>query len=184
MMKNIVPELEKQIFDYKIQLRKMNRENLKLMGQVNKFENELSNKLEEDLDNFNYSLDNNNISETINIKNNNTSQLSNGENSSFLNNSINIPEILDKNENLKKKNDKIIELKEYVKEIKKENDFLIKNINLLYNNFFRCKKIYREGMHEIAKELLRINEIELDKVINNSNTNFNSLYFDIFNNFI
>ena len=35
-------------------------------------------------------------------------------------------------------------------------------------------------MHEIAKELLRINEIELDKVINNSNTNFNSLYFDIF----
>ncbi len=180
MMKNIVPELEKQIFDYKIQLRKMNRENLKLMGQVNKFENELSNKLEEDLDNFNYNLDNNNISETINIKNNNTSQLSNGENSSFLNNSINIPEILDKNENLKKKNDKIIELKEYVKEIKKENDFLIKNINLLYNNFFRCKKIYREGMHEIAKELLRINEIELDKVINNSNTNFNSLYFDIF----
>ena len=140
----------------------------------------MSNKLEEDLDNFNYSLDNNNISETINIKNNNTSQLSNGENSSFLNNSINIPEILDKNENLKKKNDKIIELKEYVKEIKKENDFLIKNINLLYNNFFRCKKIYREGMHEIAKELLRINEIELDKVINNSNTNFNSLYFDIF----
>ena len=35
-------------------------------------------------------------------------------------------------------------------------------------------------MHEIAKELLRINEIELDKVINNSNTSFNSLYFDIF----
>ena len=35
-------------------------------------------------------------------------------------------------------------------------------------------------MHEIAKELLRINEIELDKVINNSNTKFNSLYFDIF----
>ena len=40
MLKNIVPELEKKIFDYKIQLRKMNKENLKLMGQVNKFENE------------------------------------------------------------------------------------------------------------------------------------------------
>ena len=180
LLKKMLPDLEKKIFSYKIQLRKLNKENLKLMGQVNKFENELSNKLEEDLDNFNYSLDNNNLNENNTIKNNNASQFSNGENSSFLNNSINIPEILDKNENLKKKNDKVTELKEYYKEIKKENDNLIKNINLLYNNFFRCKKIYREGMHEIAKELLRINEIELYKVINNTNTNFNSLYFDIF----
>ena len=179
MLKNIVPELEKKIFDYKIQLRKMNKENLKLMGQVNKFENELSDKLEEDLDNCQLNFDNSKFNESKDIRNN-MSQASNGDNSSFLNNSINIPEILDKNENLKKKNDKVCELKQYLKEKKKENDYLIKNINLLYNNFFKCKKIYREGMHEIAKELLRINEIELDKVINNSNTNFNSLYFDIF----
>ena len=179
MLKNIVPELEKKIFDYKIQLRKMNKENLKLMGQVNKFENELSDKLEEDLDNFQLNFDNSKFNESKDIRNN-MSQASNGDNSSFLNNTINIPEILDKNENLKKKNDKVCELKQYLKEKKKENDYLIKNINLLYNNFFKCKKIYREGMHEIAKELLRINEIELDKVINNSNTNFNSLYFDIF----
>ena len=179
MLKNIVPELEKKIFDYKIQLRKMNKENLKLMGQINKFENELSDKLEEDLDNFQLNFDNSKFNESKDIRNN-MSQASNGDNSSFLNNSINIPEILDKNENLKKKNDKVCELKQYLKEKKKENDYLIKNINLLYNNFFKCKKIYREGMHEIAKELLRINEIELDKVINNSNTNFNSLYFDIF----
>ena len=179
MLKNIVPELEKKIFDYKIQLRKMNKENLKLMGQVNKFENELSDKLEEDLDNFQLNFDNSKFNESKDIRNN-MSQASNCDNSSFLNNSINIPEILDKNENLKKKNDKVCELKQYLKEKKKENDYLIKNINLLYNNFFKCKKIYREGMHEIAKELLRINEIELDKVINNSNTNFNSLYFDIF----
>ena len=179
MLKNIVPELEKKIFDYKIQLRKMNKENLKLMGQVNKFENELSDKLEEDLDNFQLNFDNSKFNESKDIRNN-MSQASNGDNSSFLNNSINIPEILDKNENLKKKNDKVCELKQYLKEKKKENDYLIKNINLLNNNFFKCKKIYREGMHEIAKELLRINEIELDKVINNSNTNFNSLYFDIF----
>ena len=179
MLKNIVPELEKKIFDYKIQLRKMNKENLKLMGQVNKFENELSDKLEEDLDNFQLNFDNSKFNESKDIRNN-MSQASSGDNSSFMNNSINIPEILDKNENLKKKNDKVCELKQYLKEKKKENDYLIKNINLLYNNFFKCKKIYREGMHEIAKELLRINEIELDKVINNSNTNFNSLYFDIF----
>ena len=167
-LKDIIPDLEKKIFLYKIQLRNMNKENLKLMGQINHFENELSNKLEEDLENIYYNIDNRlNDSTSLN-------------NSSLIGNSINVPEILEKNENLKKKKEKIDELKEILKEKKNENDYLIKNINMLNNNYFRCRKIYREGMYEIAKELLRINEIELDKVINNSNTNFNSLYFDIF----
>ena len=167
-LKDIIPDLEKKIFLYKIQLRNINKENLKLMGQINHFENELSNKLEEDLENIYYNIDNRlNDSTSLN-------------NSSLIGNSINVPEILEKNENLKKKKEKIDELKEILKEKKNENDYLIKNINMLNNNYFRCRKIYREGMYEIAKELLRINEIELDKVINNSNTNFNSLYFDIF----
>ena len=34
-------------------------------------------------------------------------------------------------------------------------------------------------MHEIAKELLKIHELQLDKVINNSNANGNNVYFDI-----
>ena len=167
-LKDIIPDLEKKIFLYKIQLRNMNKENLKLMGQINHFENEISNKLEEDLENIYYNIDNRlNDSTSLN-------------NSSLIGNSINVQEILEKNENLKKKKEKIDELKEILKEKKNENDYLIKNINMLNNNYFRCRKIYREGMYEIAKELLRINEIELDKVINNSNTNFNSLYFDIF----
>ena len=167
-LKDIIPDLEKKIFLYKIQLKNINKENLKLMGQINHFENELSNKLEEDLENIYYNIDNRlNDSTSLN-------------NSSLIGNSINVPEILEKNENLKKKKEKIDELKEILKEKKNENDYLIKNINMLNNNYFRCRKIYREGMYEIAKELLRINEIELDKVINNSNTNFNSLYFDIF----
>ena len=167
-LKDIIPDLEKKIFLYKIQLKNINKENLKLMGQINHFENELSNKLEEDLENIYYNIDNRlNDSTSLN-------------NSSLIGNSINVPEILEKNENLKKKKEKIDELKEILKEKKSENDYLIKNINMLNNNYFRCRKIYREGMYEIAKELLRINEIELDKVINNSNTNFNSLYFDIF----
>ena len=167
-LKDIIPDLEKKIFLYKIQLRNINKENLKLMGQINHFENEISNKLEEDLENIYYNIDNRlNDSTSLN-------------NSSLIGNSINVQEILEKNENLKKKKEKIDELKEILKEKKNENDYLIKNINMLNNNYFRCRKIYREGMYEIAKELLRINEIELDKVINNSNTNFNSLYFDIF----
>ena len=167
-LKDIIPDLEKKIFLYKIQLKNINKENLKLMGQINHFENELSNKLEEDLENIYYNIDNRlNDSTSLNS-------------SSLIGNSINVQEILEKNENLKKKKEKIDELKEILKEKKNENDYLIKNINMLNNNYFRCRKIYREGMYEIAKELLRINEIELDKVINNSNTNFNSLYFDIF----
>ena len=167
-LKDIIPDLEKKIFLYKIQLRNINKENLKLMGQINHFENEISNKLEEDLENIYYNIDNRlNDSTSLN-------------NSSLIGNSINVQEILEKNENLKKKKEKIDELKEILKVKKNENDYLIKNINMLNNNYFRCRKIYREGMYEIAKELLRINEIELDKVINNSNTNFNSLYFDIF----
>ena len=177
LLKNMIPDLEKKIFNYKMELRKINKENLKLMGQVNQFENELSNKLEEDLETLNSNLDKNNLSDSRTL---NISQITSGNNSSFINSSINVQEILDKNENLKKKNEKIIALKEYWKEKKRENDILIKSINKMNNNLFKFKKIYREGMHEIAKELLRINEIELDKVINNSNTNFNSLYFDIF----
>ena len=175
-MKEMIPELEKKILGYKIELRRTNKENLKLMEQINKIENDLSNKLEEDLEKLNYDLYNNKSNESINFNN---SQIS-GNNSSIMNYSIDVSEILEKNENMREKMKKIDSLKEFLKEKKEENDFLIKNINQMNNNYFRCKKIYREGMHEIAKELLRINEIELDKVINNTNTTFNSLYFDIF----
>ena len=176
IMKEMIPELEKKILGYKIELRRTNKENLKLMEQINKIENDLSNKLEEDLEKLNYDLYNNKSNESINFNN---SQIS-GNNSSIMNYSIDVSEILEKNENMREKVKKIDSLKEFLKEKKEENDFLIKNINQMNNNYFRCKKIYREGMHEIAKELLRINEIELDKVINNTNTTFNSLYFDIF----
>ena len=176
-MRDIIPKLEKKILGYKVQLKRLNTENLKLMEQVNIFENELSTKLEEDLEKINFNLDNNKFEESKNLNN---SQMTSGNNSFLLNNSINFSEILDKNENLKKKKEKIDLLKEYLQERKNDNDYLIKDINQMNNNFFKCKRIYREGMHEIAKELLRINEIELDKVINNSNTSFNSLYFDIY----
>ena len=224
LIKDMIPNLEYKVTNYKIELRKLNRENLKLMEQINKFENELSFKLSEELDDFNSNLINNmnnnnqnliinnslentnnnslstnvnNNSQSINglnysniIKNINFANMENinysnrGENnlsnSISFNNSINIPAILENNEILKKKKEKVDKLKEILKEKKLENHYLMKNINIMNNNFFKCKKVYNEGMHEIAKELLRINEMELDKVINNSNTNFNSLYFDIF----
>ena len=236
-IKDILPDLEKKVNKYKIDLRKLNRENLKLMEQINKFENELSIRLSKELDNYDYNTNNNitknkftginninnekqmnpiqnNSSEITNNNSlstnvNNNSQSINGLNytnlinninfanmdnkttslnksESYINNysidfnNINIPEILEKNENLREKKEKNDKLREILKEKKMENDYLMRNINQMNNNFFKCKKVYNEGLHEIAKELLRINEIELDKVINNSNTNFNSLYFDIF----
>ena len=179
-IKSILPELENKIINIKIQMKKLNKENLKLMEQVNNLENELSTRLEEDLEKINLNLDNNNFEESKNLNNSGNSILTNSNNSSMINNSINISDILEKNEELKKKKEKNDILREYLRDRKNENDYIIKNINQMNNNFFRCKRIYREGMYEIAKELLRINEIELDKVINNSNTNFNSLYFDIY----
>ncbi len=217
LINNTMPNLENKVTKYKLELRKLNRENLKLMEQINKFENELSYRLSEELENYNYNNDeipysnisnsnidtNNSNSISININNSqsinsiNYSNMINNMNFAKINNkqlyrpesnnistsyenSINIPEILEKNENLRKKKEKIDKMKEILEEKKKENEYLMKNINQMNNNFFKCKKVYNEGMHEIAKELLRINEMELDKVINNSNTNFNSLYFDIF----
>jgi hypothetical protein len=214
-IKEMIPNLEKKANSYKAELKKVNRENLKLMEQINEFEKELSMKLVEEINNFknnlpdentmNLLMNSNSLNSSDTLSTNvNNSQTINGlnysdiiKNITMLNNknfnntdntlsystnfnSINIQEILEKNEKLRKKQEKINKLKEILKEKKMENDYLMKNINQMNNNFFKCKKVYNEGMHEIAKELLKINEMELDKVINNSNTNFNSLYFDIF----
>ena len=225
-IKDILPNLEKKVAKYRIDLRKINKENLKLMEQINKFENELSFRLSDELENYNNlnnnmnSINNENEVNSLNknedVTNNNSLSTNNNNNSQSINginysniiknmnfpnmnkkdldrtesgnmnysinfdSNINIPDILEKNENLRKKKEKIDKLRENLQEIKMENDYLMRNINKMNNNFFKCKKVYNEGMHEIAKELLRINEMELDKVINNSNTNFNSLYFDIF----
>ena len=213
LINSMIPNLESKVTKYRIELRKLNRENLKLMEQINKFENELSYRLSEDLDNYNIPNEdpitnntntiNNSKSISTNVNNSqsinginysnminnmnfakigNKSLIKSESNSTSMNyeNGINVPKILEKNEGLRKKQEKIDKMREILQEKKIENEYLMKNINQMNNDFFKCKKVYNEGMHEIAKELLRINEMELDKVINNSNTNFNSLYFDIF----
>ena len=69
---------------------------------------------------------------------------------------------------------------------KVENEQLIRSINEMNMDCFLFKKIFNEGMHEIAKELMKVHELKLDKIIsetNNNNishnTNGNSLYFEI-----
>ena len=53
-------------------------------------------------------------------------------------------------------------------------------VNEMNINCFLYKKIFNEGMHEIGKELLKIHELKLDKVISRTNSkNSNSVYFQI-----
>ena len=85
----MIHNLEKKGYNYKMELRKINRENLKLMEQINKFENELSFKLSKELDNFNYNLKNNNNNiNNINNENpiNNLFLSNNSENTNNANN--------------------------------------------------------------------------------------------------
>ena len=74
-------------------------------------------------------------------------------------------------------------LKKFITIKKKENENLIKGITEMNSDIFLFKKIFNEGLHEIAKELLKIHEIQLDKVINSQNSKNdlmgNNLYFEI-----
>ena len=213
MLKDNIIDLEKKANEQKDILRQLNRDNLILMEQINKFEKELPMQINQQTNRSN--LINNNNSNLISSNSFNTSKnnlytmstnmgglsttmnksnlfksstLNDTKNNSLNNtttytsnyNEINIKEILEKNDKLKKKYERNKMLKKNLNNKKKENDYLIKNINEMNNSYYNCRKVFSEGMHEIAKELLKINEIELEKVVNNTNNNSNSLYFDIF----
>jgi hypothetical protein len=94
---------------------------------------------------------------------------------------VNINEIVKENEDIKNQYENILQLKKNYKNKKIQNQKLVKTINEMNTNCFLFKKIFNEGMHEIGKELLKIHELKLDKVINGSNNNkkANSLYFQI-----
>ena len=130
-----------------------------------------------------------NLNTSLGIMNNSNSINENlfNNNNSIINdklpNSINISEIVEENEEIRNQYNKIIKLKKLHKQKKKENEHLMKAITEMNSDCFTFKKIFNEGLHEIAKELLKIHEIQLDKVINNNNknnsNNGNSLYFEI-----
>jgi hypothetical protein len=121
---------------------------------------------------------NNSNSINENLFNNNNSIINDK-----LPNSINISEIVEENEEIRNQYNKIIQLKKLHQQKKKENEHLMKAITEMNSDCFTFKKIFNEGLHEIAKELLKIHEIQLDKVINNNKNNNinngNSLYFEI-----
>ena len=123
----------------------------------------------------------------INDKSYSKSNIINSNNSSIGNKnqsreSINLNEIIEENEEIKNQYIQILQMKKIYKSKKKENKLLLKNIADMNTESFTYKKIFNEGIHEIAKELLKLHEMQLDKVINNktkNKSNINSIYFEM-----
>ena len=59
-----------------------------------------------------------------------------------------------KKENIKNKNNRILELRKEYKNTKIQNQKMIRTINEMSMDCFLFKKIFKEGMNEIGKELL------------------------------
>ena len=183
ILQKALPPLEQKVNQKNKKLKLLNKENLTLMDKINDFENE---------NNFN-SNNNNNVSTNMNNSQygNNSSVIlnnsqTNNQSVNILNNSDKLPggikinEIVKENEDIKNQYEHILELKKTYKNKKIQNQKLIKTINEMNTDCFLFKKIFNEGMHEIGKELLKIHELKLDKVINGTNNKkANSLYFQI-----
>ena len=199
-LKDNIPAFESTVNEYKEELKRLNKENLKLMDQISKLESEIN--YQNSLIENNYSINNiNNINENninnifdsprnINYSSLNSENGSGPNENNIINNNnnnksvkaININEIIEENEDIRNQYNQILQLKKIYKMKKKENLNLLKNIAEMNTESFTYKKMFNEGMHEIAKELLKLHEMQLDKVINNNgenNSNVNSIYFEM-----
>ena len=204
-LKENIPILENTVKGYNEELRKMNKENLKLMDQITILEREI-NYHNNIIESYNTSSINNNLSSNkTNVSNyldsskNYNSSIINSDNSISRSNilninnsitgnrnkskeSISLNEIIEENEEIKNQYIQIMQLKKIYKNKKNENKSLLKNIAEMNTECFTYKKIFNEGIHEIAKELMKLHEMQLDKVINdkgNDKSNVNSIYFEM-----
>ena len=199
-LKEAIPSIEEKVKKHNEDLKILNKENLKLMDQISKLELEINyqNSLLENNYSLNYINNNNNMDSpgnfnysSLNSENSSNINLSNSNNAingiknSKSGESININEIIEENEDIRNQYNQILQLRKNYKNKKKENKTLLKNIAEMNTECFSYKKMFNEGMHEIAKELLKLHEMQLDKVINNNgenNTNSNSIYFEMVKN--
>ena len=179
-----IPSLEKSVKEKNEKLKNLNKNNLLILDKINELENENNNINHNNIStNMNNSQYGNNSSVILN----NSSQAIGNQSTNFLNNSdkfpkgIKINEIVKENEDIKNQYNRILELRKEYKNTKFQNQKMIKTINEMSMDCFLFKKIFNEGMNEIGKELLKIHELKLDKVINRTNPNKNSssLYFQI-----
>ena len=205
-LKENIPILESTVKEYTEELKKMNKENLKLMDHISIIEREINyhNLLLENQSssNINNSSSINNKADISSImldspRNISYSLINNDNNyskSNIINNSssiggknksresVNLKEIMEENEEIKNQYIKIMQLRKIYNNKRRENKTLLKNIADMNTECFTYKKIFNEGIHEIGKELLKLHEMQLDKVINNkgnNKSNINSIYFEM-----
>ena len=180
ILQKSLPPLEEKVKEKNQKLKLLNKENLALMDKINDLENENNynnNNVSTYMNNSQYG---NNSSVILNNSQTNNQSINILNNSYKLPGSIKINEIVKENEDIKNQYERILELKKNYKNKKVQNHKLIKSINVMNTDCFLFKKIFNEGMHEIGKELLKIHELKLDKVISGTNSkNTNSLYFQI-----
>ena len=170
LLKNSLPSLEEKVKERSQKLKALNKENLKLLEKIKDFESE----------NNNNNSSNNNSSIILNNSQINNQSINILNNSDKLPGGIKINEIVKENEDIKQQYKRILELKKLYKNKRNENQKLMSIVNEMNINCFLYKKIFNEGMHEIGKELLKIHELKLDKVISRTNSkNSNSVYFQI-----
>ena len=183
ILRNAISPLEEQVKEKNEQLKLLNKENLTLMDKINELENENiynNNNISTFMNNSQYGNANNSSVILNNSQTNNNQSLNILNNSEKFQESIKINEIVKENEDIRNQYNRILELKNLYKKKKKDNQNLIKSIYKMNNDCFLFKKIFNEGMHEIGKELLKIHELKLDKIISGTNRkNSNSLYSQI-----
>ena len=78
---------------------------------------------------------------------------------------LNITEFIEDNDKLKEKFERINYLKEKLRFRKKENKFIGNEISRINSQIYLMANIFTDGMHEISRELLKIHEIQLEKVL-------------------
>ena len=187
LIKSAIPSLEKSVKEKNEKLKNLNKNNLLILDKINELENENNNNVNHN--NVSTNMNNSQYGNNSSVILNNSSQAIGNQSTNFLNNSdkfpkgIKINEIVRENEDIKNQYNRILELRKEYKNTKIQNQKMIRTINEMSMDCFLFKKIFKEGMNEIGKELLKIHELKLDKVINrtnqNKNKNSSSLYFQI-----
>ena len=190
-LKETLPELEVKVNQKSEKLKQINKENLKLMEQISQIEKNQNGNVNSSINMNTISNANINQNSSINTIGSEINNVNNRSMEKIIPNSINIKELVEENEAIRSQYKRILMLKKQLIMKRKENEHLSRAITEMNSDSFTFKKIFHEGMHEIAKELLKIHEIQLDKVIqasnnnntsnstNNGNNSSNSLYFEI-----
>ena len=185
--KDIKPILEEKINKKTTKLKAINHNNLQLMNELQELKLKKIQEYKDSLVVKKQSLDHVSITNKSNLINESINHLSKsknkyseyGKDNKDLNKSIlNITEIVDENANLKDIYSQLKNKKRNLIGITKENKILSNELSAINNQIFLLSRVFSEGMYQIGLELRKVQELQLNKIINKNNYG-NSLYFEL-----